>query len=107
MKKPVLLISLLAAAMMINAAPSYSNGGAASDIGSMKDAAQEAISQKDECLLVAKNCPDSVDTIQQRIEKLQREINKGNDVYTSEELRILKQKLDDANYELNTLIEGR
>jgi len=66
----------------------------------------EQTQQKDECLLVAKNCPDSVDSIQQRIEKLQHEIGRGADVYTSDELQILKQKLDDATSILRNTIEG-
>ena len=41
---------------------------------------------KDECLLVSMNCAQSVDSIQMRIEKLNKEIAKGTDVYTREEL---------------------
>jgi hypothetical protein len=51
---------------------------------------------KDECLLISMNCKDYVDSIQQRIEKLNNEIVKGTDVYTRDELNILRQKLDDA-----------
>ena len=52
--------------------------------------------QKDECLLVAQNCRNSVDSIQQRIDKLSREISKGTSVYSSEELKRLEFKLRDA-----------
>jgi hypothetical protein len=55
---------------------------------------------KNECLLVAKNCSDDVDSIQQRIEKLDKELSKGTDVYTRDELKILGNKLEE---ERNTL----
>jgi len=53
--------------------------------------------KKDMCLLLAKNCLDNSSAIQQRIERLQEEINKGNLVYTEDELNILRKRLDDAN----------
>lgn len=54
-------------------------------------------SSKDECLLVARNCPESGNTLEQRIIKLQSEIAKGTDVYTNAELRVLINKLDETN----------
>jgi hypothetical protein len=53
--------------------------------------------KKDMCLLLAKNCRDNSYIIQQRIERLQGEINKGTMVYTEDELNILRKRLDDAN----------
>jgi hypothetical protein len=53
--------------------------------------------KKDECLLLAKNCRDNAYILEQRIERLQHEINKGNVVYTDDELNTLKKKLNDAN----------
>jgi hypothetical protein len=53
--------------------------------------------KKDECLLLSKNCRDNAYVLEQRIDRLQHEINKGNVVYTDDELNILKKKLDDAN----------
>ena len=106
MKRIALLIPTLAAAMMINALPSFSDEGYNTGWGSTTGGQEQTTGQKDECLLVTKNCPDRVDSIQERIGKLQMEINKGADVYTSEELNILKNKLDDANTLLNNMIEG-
>jgi len=60
--------------------------------------------RKDECLLVARNCTDSVDTIQQRINRLQHEINKGSAVYTGEELRKLDSELENAERTLDFLL---
>jgi hypothetical protein len=99
MKKTAILIPTLAVAMMINAVPAFSDEA-------YQPEAVPATGQKDECLLVARNCPDSVDTIQQRIEKLRGEINRGTDVYTPEELTILKQKFDDATRLLENMNEG-
>lgn len=100
MRRIAILVPTLAVAMLINAVPSFSDEGYKTMGG------QEATGQKDECLLVAKNCPDSVDTIQQRIDKLQREVNKGANVYTNDELRILNRKLEDANKLLENMILG-
>jgi len=65
--------------------PSFKGGG---------DSSQFA--NKDECLLVAMNCPPGGLSGQQRIDRLNTEISKGTDVYTEDELRVLKDKLDDA-----------
>ena len=61
---------------------------------------------KDECLLVAVNCAQSVDSIQMRIERLNNEIAKGTAVYTFDEVNILKSKLEEINKELETLTTG-
>ena len=63
-------------------------------------------SQKDECLLVAQSCRNSVDSIQQRIDRLNREISKGSSTYTKEELRHLEFQLKDAIHTLESLDKG-
>lgn len=62
--------------------------------------------KRDECLLVSKNCTDNVDSIQQRIDKLNKEIIKGTDVYTKDELENLKGKLRDTERELEFMEYG-
>ncbi|QWV92712.1 hypothetical protein KP004_16215 [Geomonas oryzisoli] len=62
--------------------------------------------QKDECLLIAQTCRDSVDSLQQRIDRLQREISKGTSVYTKEELRSLEFQLKDAVQTMEVLTRG-
>jgi hypothetical protein len=47
-----------------------------------------------------------VDTITERINRIQNEIGKGTGVYTSDELNILQNKLDDSNKTLNDLMQG-
>ncbi|HZV82628.1 MAG TPA: hypothetical protein VFF53_10735, partial [Geobacteraceae bacterium] len=61
---------------------------------------------KDECLLVAANCADNVDSIQQRIERLNKEIAKGSAVYTQDELSKLNMKLEDTLKQLEGLTTG-
>ncbi len=59
--------------------------------------------EKDQCLLASKGCMNEVDSIQQRIKKLNREIKKGTKVYTPEELKTLEQKLKDVSEFLKDL----
>ena len=98
MKRIAILIPTLAAAFLINATPSISG-----EMGTMGNTAN-VTAQKDQCLLVAAACPDNVDSIQQRISKLQAEIRKGTDVYTNDELKRLNDKLTDefSNYRILT-----
>jgi TolA-binding protein len=94
-------LSLLAAALMIAAVP------ALADEGSMdKKIEQGQQVQKNECLLIAMNCADQVDTIQQRIERIKGEISRGTGVYTNDELRRLNRQLEDANKTLEDLSAG-
>jgi peptidoglycan hydrolase CwlO-like protein len=58
---------------------------------------------KDECLLASKGCMNEVDSIQQKMKKLNAEIKKGKKVYSAEELKKLQQKLKEANEILNSL----
>jgi len=90
MKRIALILSGLAIAAVVNAAPFVSESE--STIGGPVTMGTD----KDECLLVALNCPEGVDPAQIRIDKLQAEIDKGNTVYTNEELNILRKKLNDA-----------
>ncbi|GAC1448438.1 MAG: hypothetical protein PVSMB11_09920 [Desulfuromonadaceae bacterium] len=58
---------------------------------------------KDECLLASKNCMNQVDSIQQKIKKINTEIKKGKKVYSAEELKKLEQKLKEVNEILKSL----
>ena len=62
---------------------------------------QTQFANKDECLLVAMNCPKEGFTTQQKIDRLNTEISKGTSVYTPDELNMLKGQRDDAYRELN------
>ena len=65
--------------------------------------AQTAPSQKDECLLAAKNCTDQVDDIYKRMHRLDKEIKKGKKVYTPAELKQLRDKLTETQDLLKTM----
>jgi len=59
--------------------------------------------EKDQCLLASQNCANQVDSLQQRIRKLNNEIKKGEKVYSAEELKILEQKLKEIDEILKNL----
>ena len=101
MKRIAILIPAVAAVVMLYSIP------ARSDEGAMYGTQGEATPTKDECLLVAKNCVDNVDSVQQRIDKLQKEIGRGTDVYTNDELKILNRKLEEANKIYMELLNDR
>ena len=60
--------------------------------------------EKDECLLASMNCRTEVDSIQQKVKKLNSEIKKGKKVYSAEELKKLNTKLKEANALLDDLM---
>lgn len=90
-------ITLLAAALMIMAVPVLA------DDGQLRPGMEpEGKSGKNECLLVAMNCDNLVTLNEEaRVNRIQNEISRGTDVYTKDELKILKDRLDDANRSLN------
>lgn len=72
---------------------------------SMPVFAEEMKSSKDECLLASKNCKGEVDSIQQKIKKLNTEIKKGKKVYSADEIKKLEEKLKEANAILDNLLK--
>ncbi|ABQ24325.1 hypothetical protein [Geotalea uraniireducens] len=85
-------IAIMAAFVMSAALPAF--------------AADMTKEEKNQCLLASKGCTDEVDSIQQKIGKLNKEIKKGKRVYTDEEIRKLEQKLKEANDLLDDLLKG-
>jgi hypothetical protein len=75
--------------------------GSFSSFGMEPSSESRQIANKDECLLVARNCPPDMAFVQNRIDRLNAEIAKGTDVYTPAELRVLNDKLNAAYEELN------
>ncbi|QWV97458.1 hypothetical protein KP005_19320 [Geomonas nitrogeniifigens] len=65
--------------------------------------AEMTATQKDECVLVSRNCKDAVDDIQTQIKRINKEIEKGTAVYTAEELKKLQQKLAEVKEILDGL----
>jgi hypothetical protein len=48
---------------------------------------------KNECLIVAKNCANAYSNVQDRAIDLRKEISRGLDVYSPEELNNMKEQL--------------
>jgi hypothetical protein len=92
MKRIATLVSVVAAALMFSALSLRADEGTVGGYGGERMDKP----QKDECLLVARDCGNEVDSIQQRINRLNGEIAKGTDVYTVEELQTLKNERDEA-----------
>jgi hypothetical protein len=101
MRKIISRIALIAAALMIMAVPVIADEDAVNP--AMEPGAQDG---KDQCLLVAMSCGNEVDSIQQRIDRIQNEINRGPDVYTNDELKRLRRELDDARQSFESLTSG-
>lgn len=89
MKKTAIM--LLAAFMMTAAIPAF--------------AAEMTKEDRDQCLLASKDCKGQVDSIQQKIKKLNSEIKKGTKVYSAEEIKKLNEKLAEANKILDNLLK--
>jgi len=104
MKRINTTLSVLAATLLIAAMPALSDEGTMGGVGSMGEQAQPG--QKDECLLVAMDCGNKVDSIQQRIDRINKEISRGTDVYTADELKRLNEQLEDASKTLEFLINS-
>jgi peptidoglycan hydrolase CwlO-like protein len=101
MKKSI--ITLLAVTMVAVSVPAFA--GEHQHGASMKTMDEECTK---ECDLLLKNCALEVDSIQQRIKKLQVAINeKGATTYTLEELKTLNKKLKEANETLRVLEKPR
>lgn len=94
-------LALLTAALMLIAVPVLADE-------EFTDRAVEQGQQggKDECLLVARNCGNEVDSIQQRIDRIQKEIGRGTDVYTNDELNRLNRQLGEELKNLENLNMG-
>lgn len=60
-------------------------------------------SDKDECMLASKNCVNQVDDIYKRIHRIDKEIKKGQKVYTPAELKKLQQKLTETQELLQSM----
>jgi uncharacterized protein YlxW (UPF0749 family) len=67
-------------------------------------AAEMSKAEKNECLLQSKSCVNEVDSLQQKIHKLNKEIKKGTKVYSPEELQKLNAKLKEAEDILNKMM---
>ncbi|QWV93993.1 hypothetical protein KP004_02045 [Geomonas oryzisoli] len=65
--------------------------------------AEQTASDRNECLLLSRNCKDQVDDIYTRMQRLNREIEKGTRVYTPKELQQLREKLAETQEMLRSM----
>ncbi len=89
-KRLTLLTLVLSVGVLVHSTPLFSE-------------TDDTAKQKNECLLIARDCGSAAQWIQDKIEKLQEEIEKGTRVYRPEELEALKQKLDETDKILDFL----
>jgi peptidoglycan hydrolase CwlO-like protein len=68
-------------------------------------AAEMTKEQKDQCLLASKECKTEVDSIQQKIKKLNAEIKKGSKAYSADEIKKLNAKLKEAEDMLDSMLK--
>ncbi len=95
------LVILMAMSLFAVAAPALAEEGHHGASHSMDEQCTK------ECEMLLKNCSQEVDSLQDKISKLQVEINqKGANTYTLEELKLLNNKLKEANDLLRNL-QGR
>ena len=98
MKRIITIISVMAASMLFSAIAILGADNYSGPFGYGKGMQSN---QKNECLLVAKNCISESSTVRQRLIDLRKEIAKGLKVYTPTELNILKEQLKWIEYDSN------
>lgn len=86
-----IILMMISAFMMFASVPAYAD--------------ERTSAQKDECLLATKECKDIAESIHMKAEKLKTEIQKGNKLYTPEEILILKAKLKEAETALDNYLK--
>ncbi|HIJ89174.1 MAG TPA: hypothetical protein HPP97_16075 [Desulfuromonadales bacterium] len=102
MKSTFKRFALLTASLMIFAVPVLADEGMYNPVTEP----EQQQGGKDQCLLVARNCSGSMDSIQERINRIQGELNKGSTVYSNDELRRLQNSLDEEKRFLNNIEMG-
>lgn len=91
MKRIVYTVLVMAASLLFSAVATLRAENNPERFGKYGTGAQA--NEKNECLIIARNCaPESV-YVPQRAFDLRREIAKGLSVYTPEELNMLKEQL--------------
>lgn len=98
MKKTMMI--LVAAALFAGSVPVM-----AAEQGAVKTSQMDEQCRKD-CDMLIRNCGQEVDSIQQRIQKLQHAIKSNASTYTREQLNKLKDSLENAQRTLSNIERG-
>ena len=99
MKKTMII--LMAASLFAASVPAM-----AMDHGAMNNSTQMDEQCQKECDMLIKNCAQEVDSIQQRIQKLQTALQSKGNTYTRDQLKKLQQNLEDAQTTLVNIQRG-
>ena len=93
MKRSLLGMAVTALSLLLSTAvlSEEKTRGLPGDYGQFKT--YQLKGQKDECLIVAKNCIGENENVMKRVDRLNKEIEKGSAVYTPEELKRLQDQL--------------
>ena len=99
MKQVLVVLAIVAASLSYSTMvlSEENTAGLPNEYGQYKT--YESKGQKDECLIVAKNCITGDESVMKRVERLKREIEKGSEVYPPEELKIFQDQLNWINSE--------
>jgi acetylglutamate synthase len=76
------------------------------DEATTEEPTEQQTQQKNECILLAVSCGNSIISIQDKIQLLKEEIAKGRKVYSPEELNNLRKKLDEVSKTLDFLLNN-
>jgi len=101
MKNLCVALALVAASMLFSTVALSEDKSTGLPEGYDQYKASELNSQKDICLIMAKNCSDGDDHVLNRVERLNKEIEKGASVYSPEELKSFQEQLNWIYYESN------
>ncbi len=102
MKRLIAALAVVAAPLLVSIAAQADeyNTGQPNELNELRSFEQGM--GKDQCLIVAMNCAVGTESVMQRAERLQKEIDKGTAVYTSDELKRMQDQLDWINSESGT-----
>jgi hypothetical protein len=99
MKKTSLLFMTILFSLLSIIVPVYA------DEATTGEPTEQQTQQKNECILLAIKCGNSIMSIQDKIQLLKEEISKGRAVYSLEELNNLRKKLEEASKTLDYLLD--
>jgi len=99
MKRTSMLLMAIVFSLLSIIMPVYA------DEAATDEPTEQQTQQKNECILLAISCGNSIISIQDKIQLLKEEIAKGRKVYSPEELDKLRKKLDEVNKTLDFLLD--
>lgn len=100
MKKTSLFFMIIVISLLSIIVPVYA------DETTTGEPSEQQTQQKNECILLAIKCGNSIISIQDKIQLLKEEIAKGRTVYSVEDLNNLKKKLDEVSKTLDFLLDN-